>query len=282
MSDVDTLFTIQWGDTITQLAQQKTAKIAAHVMQKPGVVGERTTMEQLGAITLQKRTTRHAPTPRDDANHQRRWITLFDYEKALWFDTQDELKALLDPRNSYNQGFIAGMNRAMDDEVIAAAFATAYYGKAGTSTQTNTNSIAAGGTGMTLDKMRQADEIFRDGDVDLEAEEKFLAISPDEHTDLLKLTEVISKDYNEKPVLVDGVVKKFMGFNIIVSTRLGTTGGNQCIAWVPSGIGLAIAQAPKLKASELPEHSYAWQGYACIGIGASRLEETKVIEILCA
>jgi hypothetical protein len=282
MSDVDTLFTVQWGDTITQLAQQTKAKIASHVMQKPGVVGERTTMEQLGAVTLEKRTTRHAPTPRADANHQRRWITLFDYEKALWFDKQDELKALLDPRNAYNQAFVAGMNRAMDDEVIAAAFATAYYGKAGTSTQANTNSVAAGGVGLTLDKLRQVDNIFRDGDVDLEAEEKYLAISPDEHDDLLKLTEVISKDYNDRPVLVDGVVKKFMGFNIIVSTRLGTTGGNQCIAWVPSGIGLAIAQAPTLRASELPDYSYAWQGYACIGIGASRLEESKVVEVLCA
>lgn len=281
-TEVDTLFTIQWGDTITQLSQQTKPKIAQHVMQKPGVVGERTTMEQLGKIDLTKRTTRHAPTPRADAKHYRRWITLFDYEKALWFDTQDELKALLDPRNSYNQGFVAGMNRAMDDEVIAAAFATAYIGKAGTDTQANTLSVAAGGTGLTLDKLRQVLNLWRDADVDLEAEELYLAVTPDEHDDLLKLTEVINTDYNSKPVLVDGVVKRFMGFNIIISTRLGTTGGNQCIAWLPSGIGLAIAQSPTLRASELPEHSYAWQGYACIGIGSTRLEEDKVCEILCA
>lgn len=284
MAEVDTLFTVKWGDVITQLAQQTKQKISQYVMQKPGVIGERTTMEQLGAIDLEKRTTRHAPTPRADANHQRRWITLFDYEKALWFDTQDELKALLDPRNAYNQAFIAGMNRAMDDEVIAAALATAYYGKAGTSTQALTLSIAAGGTGLTLDKLRTINQNFRDGDVDLEAEQAYLAIGPEEHTDLLKMAEVISTDYNERPVLVDGVVRKFMGLNIIVTTRLpndSATGTRSCIAWVPSGIGLAIAQAPKLRASELPEHSYAWQGYASIGIGATRLEEPKVQEVLC-
>jgi len=281
MGAVDTLFTVQWGDTISQLAQQTKPKIAQFVMQKPGVVGERTTMEQLGSISLEKKTSRHSPTPREDADHRRRWITLFDYRKAIWFDKEDELKALLDPRNAYNQAFVAGMNRAMDDEVIAAAFATAYTGKAGTTTQANTNSIAAGGTGLTLDKLRSANEIFQEGNVDDE-EPRYLAISPDEHTDLLKMTEVISNDYNRGYVLEGGVVKRFMGFNIIVSTRLGTTGGNQCIAWVPSGIGLAIAKSPTLKASELPEHDYAWQGYACIGIGASRLEEAKVIEILCA
>lgn len=283
MADVDTLFTIKWGDTITQLAQQTQAKIARFVMQKPGVVGERTTMEQLGAVTLEKKTVRHSPTPRVDANHQRRWITLFDYRRAIWFDKEDELKAMLDPRNAYNQAFVAGMNRAMDDEVIAAATGTAYYGKAGSSTQAVTQSIAAAGSGLTLDKLRTAKEYFQDADVDLEAEPAYLAISPDEHTDLLKMSEVISQDYNDRPVLVDGEVKKFMGFNIIVSTRLGTSGGsNNCFAWVPSGIGLAIAQSPVLKASELPDYDYAWQGYASIGIGASRLEESKVVQILCA
>ena len=283
MAEVDTLFTIQWGDVITQLAQQTKQKVSQYVMQKPGVVGERTTMEQIGSVALEKRTTRHAPTPRADANHQRRWVTLFDYEKALWFDTQDELKALLDPRNAYNQAFIAGMNRAMDDEVIAAALATAYYGKAGTSTQALTLSIASGGLGLTLDKMRTINQNFRDGDVDLEAEQAYLAISPKEHNDLLKMTEVISTDYNDRPTLVDGVVKRFMGLNIIVTTRLSDASGTKsCIAWVPSGIGLAIAQAPKLRASELPDYSYAWQGYASISIGATRLEETKVQEVLCA
>lgn len=281
MSDVDTLFTIQWGETISQLSQQQQSFFESRVMVKPGVVGERTTMEQLGAITLEKKTTRHAPTPRQDANHQRRWITMFDYRMALWFDTEDELKALLDPRNAYNQGFIFAMNRAKDDEVIAAALATAYYGKAGSSTQANTNSIAAGGVGLSIDKMRQAQELFLEGNVNPD-EPKYLAITPDEHTDLLKLTEVISQDYNRGYVLESGMVKRFMGFDIIVSNRLGTTGGNQCIAWAKSGIGLAIAKAPTLRASELPDHDYAWQGYASIGIGASRLEESKVIEILCA
>lgn len=281
MADVDTLFTTQWGDTITQLSQQKLSLFESRVMVKPGVIGERTTMEQLGAITLEKKTVRHAPTPRQDANHQRRWITLFDYRMALWFDTEDELKALLDPRNAYNQGFVYAMNRAKDDEVIAAALATAYYGKAGTSTQANTQSIAAGGAGLTIDKMRTAQEYFLDGNVDVD-EPKFLAISPDEHTDLLKLTEVISQDYNRGYVLESGMVKRFMGFEIIVSTRLGTSGGNQCIAWSKSGIGLAIAKNATLRASELPANDYAWQGYASIGIGATRLEEAKVVEILCA
>lgn len=279
----DTLFQIQWGDTIAPLSQQTQPKIAQYVMQKPGVVGERTTMEQLGKIALEKKTVRHSPTPRVDANHQRRWITLFDYRMSIWFDKEDELKTLLDPKNAYNYAFVAAMNRAKDDEVIAAATGTAYYGKAGSSTQALTNSIAAGGTGLTLDKMRTTKELFQEADVDLETEPVYLAISPDEHTDLLKMSEVISQDYNDRPVLVDGEVKKFMGFNIIVSNRLGTSGGaNNCFAWVPSGIGLAIAQSPVLKASELPDYDYAWQGYAAIGIGASRLEEEKVVQILCA
>lgn len=280
MSDESTLFTIQWGEELMHLAQQMKSLLEETVTIKPGVVGERTTMNQVAAKALRRVTVRHQPVVPSDPDLRRRWITLFPYADATLFDKQDEMKTLLQPKNQFNQSLIMGANRVKDDLIIAAVSETAYIGKDGTSTQAITNTIAHGSLGLTQAKIREANNIFETGNVDPD-EAKFLVIGPDDHEDLLKLTEVTSRDFNDKPVLVKGRVTEWMGFRIIVMNRLATASGvTKCLAYTKTGIGLALGMEPKLEVSKRNDITMSpWQAECSLFAGSSRLEEAKVIEL---
>jgi hypothetical protein len=280
MSDESTLFTIQWGDELMHLAQQTKSLLEDTVTIKTGVVGERTTMNQVASKALARRTARHAPINASDPDLRRRWITMFDYDDATLFDKQDELKTLLDPKNAFNQSLIMGANRVKDDLIIAAVSETAYIGKDGTTTQAITETIAHASLGLTQAKIREANRTFEENNVDPD-EPKFLIIGPKDHEDLLKLTEVTSRDFNDKPVLVKGRVTEWMGFKIIVSNRLSTASSvTKCLAYTKSGMGLALALQPSLEVSRRNDLTgLPWQAYCAISAGSTRLEEGKVIEV---
>lgn len=281
MGNESTIFTTKWGDELTHLAQQMKALFEGTTLVKTGVVGERCTMEQLAARTMTKITQRHKPIQPNDPDLRRRWITMFDYSDAALFDKQDEMKTLLEPKAAFNQSLIMGANRMRDDIQLAAMNATAYTGKAGTTTQAISNTIANGGTGLTLAKIRQANRTFKENNVDPD-EEKFWAISPKDEEDLLKITEVISKDFNgERAVLQNGRVKEFMGFKFIVTNRLTTAASVTAgFCWAKSGVGVAIALEPRLTVSQRNDLTAApWQAECVMSVGASRLEEEKVIQV---
>ena len=280
MSDESTLFTIQWGEELLHLAQQMKSLLEDTVMVKTGVVGERTTMNQVAAKALRRVTVRHQPQVPSDPDIRRRWITMFPYADATLFDKQDEMKTLLQPKNQFNQSLIMGANRVKDDLIIEAVSATAYIGKDGTTTQAITETIAHGSVGLTQSKIREANRNFEENNVDPD-EPKFLVIGPKDHEDLLKLTEVTSRDFNDKPVLVKGRVTDWMGFRIIVSNRLALASSvTKCLAYTKSGMGLAIGLEPKLEVSKRNDITMSpWQAECSIFAGATRLEEGKVIEI---
>ena len=280
MGDESTIFTIQWGDELRPLAQQMQEKLAGTTEEKHGVVGERTTMEQVAARSMKRRTIRHAPVVPTDPDLRRRWITMVDYDDYALFDKHDQLKTLLDPKNAFNRSLIMGGNRLKDQVRIDAAIADTYYGKDGSSTVSVAAAIANGGVGLTQAKMRQINENYDTNNVDPE-EKKVLVIGPKDHTDLLKLSEVVSKDFNDRPVLVEGRVKFWMGHDIVVSNLLSTTSGvTKCLSYVHSGIGIAFAMDFNLSVDQRVDLTgKPWQAAATISVGAARLEETKVQEV---
>jgi hypothetical protein len=83
-------------------------------------------------------------------------------------------------------------------------------------------------------------------------------VSPKQITDLLGTTEVTSSDFNTVKALANGEVNSFLGFNFIVSNRL------------------ALSSTTR---DERSDKSYATQVYYCMSIGATRMEEAKVVEV---
>jgi hypothetical protein len=283
MADISTLYGKQFEDNIRLGAQQLIAKFRDRVIAKTGVKGKSTSFGIVDEESARKKTGRHTDTIYDDPSHTRVTCYLDYWYKALMLDPDDELKVVADPKSSYVQTSLAALRRQIDASIITAINGTKYTGEKGT-TQNSLPSgrkIAASSAGLTIAKLISALELFNDEDVD-ENEPKFIAIGPKQLSDLLNLDKVTSADYNTLKALVPGKVVQFMGFNFVLSTQLAKSGDDRlCLAWAKTGVGLAIGQDIVGRVDEVQVKHYAWSTYASMYIGATRIEDEKVVEIAC-
>ena len=74
-----------------------------------------------------------------------------------------------------------------------------------------------------------------------------------------------------------------------VESRHGFACGGEATGHVPGEVGdhigaghkLAIGKEPTARIDERADKSYATQVYYCMSVGATRMEEAKVVEIIC-
>jgi hypothetical protein len=283
-TQITTAFVNQFSSNVQMLSQQM-GSLLRNAVDVETVNGEKAFFDQVGSAAAVLRTSRHADTPLIDTPHSRRMVTMSDYEYADLIDDQDKVRLLVDPTSTYSRAAAAAMGRAMDDVIISAALGTALTGKDGgtsTSFATATNQIAAGATGLTLAKLIEAKEILDEGDVDPSIP-RYIAVSPKQISNLLNSTTVTSSDFNTVKALAMGEINSFVGFNFIVTNRLGVDGSSarRVFAWAMDGIKLAVGREPTARIDERADKSYATQIYYAMTLGATRMEEKKVVEVLC-
>lgn len=283
---VSTAFVQQYTTNVGLLLQQRGSKLRDAVTVGSYTGKAAKAVEQIGAVTAQARTSRHADTPLISTPHDARWVFPTDYEWADMIDDQDKLRMLIDPTSPYAVNGAYALGRAMDDLIITAALGTAMTGENGstsTSFATATQQIAVGGTGLTIAKLRQARRILMGNEVDVAMDPLYIAVTATQLDELLGTTEVTSSDYNTVKTLVSGDIDTFLGFKFIQCERLGTdgSGDRRCIAWAKSGLHLGMWNDITTKISERADKSYATQVYVKGTFGATRTEEKKVVEIIC-
>ena len=277
-SQITTAFVEQYSNNVQMLSQQKGSLLRDKVDSET-VQGKNAFFEQIGSVTAQVRSSRHAPTPQLDTPHARRRVSLADYEFADLIDEQDKVRLLIDPTSSYAQAAAFAMGRAMDDEIISAALGTAFTGETGSTSTANANQIVHGSAGLTIAKLRTAKQTLDLNSVDPSIP-RFIIVGPKQITDLLGTTEVTSSDFNTVKALANGEINSFLGFNFIVSNRLSLSGSTRsCIAYAQDGIALAVGKDVQARIDERADKSYATQVYYCMSIGATRMEEAKVVEV---
>lgn len=281
--NITTAFVEQFQSNVTFLAQQRGSRLRGAVMEKP-LTGEVAWFEQIGATEAVDRTSRHADSPLVDTPHERRKVTASTKEWGDLIDDDDQVQTLIDPTNAYalNAGWALG--RSMDTELLEAALGTAYKGKRGTTSVSlpSSQKIAMGGAGLTLAKLREAKEILQASDVDEDNDPIFMAITAKQLNDLLSTTEVASADYNTVKALVNGQVNQFLGINFIRTQRVNLNGTTrECPLWAKSGLGLAIAREMVTRISERADKSYSTYVYLAQRMGATRIEEEKVVQVDC-
>ena len=105
-------------------------------------------------------------------------------------------------------------------------------------------------------------------------------------SDLLNQVQVVSTDFSgaNRPVLVDGKVTRFMGFDIKFSERLiSTSNVRQNIVFVRSGLYLGIWKDTENDMMRRPDLSgLPWQLSTLMSSGATRLEPGRLLQALCA
>ena len=279
-SQVTTAFVQQYSANVQMLSQQMGSLLRDKVRVE-SITGKNAFLDQVGSVTAVEKTSRHSDTPQIDTPHARRRISLSDYEFADLIDQNDKVRLLIDPTSSYAQAAAMAMGRAIDDVIISAALGTAYTGETGSTSTANANSIAHGSGGLTVAKLRTAKQTLDLSDVDPSIP-RHIIVSPRQISDLLNITEVTSADFNTVKALANGEINTYLGFNFIVSNRLALSSTTRsCIAFAQDGIALGIGKDVNARIDERADKSYATQVYYCMSIGATRMEEDKVVEVQC-
>lgn len=282
-TQITTAFVEQYKSNVFHLAQQKGSRLREAVRSET-VTGKAHFFERIGSTAAQKRTSRHSDTPRMDTPHSRRKVTMDDYDWADLIDQEDKVRMLISPQSEYAMAGAWAMGRAMDDSIIAAATGTSYGGVSGGTSVAlpSTQKIVHGSAGLTLAKLIEAKEKLDANDVDPD-EARYMIVTSKQMSNLLNLEKVTSSDYASIKALVQGQIDTYLGFKFLRTERLGldSNSDRQVLAFCQSGIGLAVGSDVSTRISERADKNYATQVFLSMTIGATRVEDEKVVEIAC-
>ncbi len=280
----------QYATNLQLLLQQKGSKLRGKVMEGSHVGKAASPVDQIAKIAMQPVSGRFAPMGRVDAAVDRRWCYPSDFDLPQLIDSFDKLRLLVDPQSHYVQNAVYAAGRQFDDLIIAAFSGTNKTGETGSTTTSFTpgsivaeNFASSGDVGLTVAKLREAKRILRLNQVDFESDEITCVINASAHDSLLAEAQVINMDYNDRPVLVDDVITRFLGINFVYCERLLVTDTDDTIipVFAKSGMYLGLWDDIKTDISQRKDlQGLPWQTYVTLTAGATRLEEGKCVQIL--
>ena len=317
--EITTAMTQQFSANVMHLSQQKGSRLRGYVRLE-SQKGEIDFYERIGAVESQKLVGRHQQTTYQDTPHSRRAVSISKYVNADLVDKLDKIKIIINPESEYSQAFAMAQGRTMDDVIISAGLGTAWGGKDGKTaivlpdsqklcSIANDGSLSTGansGQPLTVATLRKIKKLFEENEVyGEEGEELYMSVAASQLDDLLGDDKLTSQDFNVVRALVNGDVNYFMGFKFIRTQRLPVTdaattydsktgkintgsdddscpaGSRRCMAWSRAGIILSIGEDLMGRISELPTMNYSTQVYYCASHGGVRMEEERVVEVIC-
>jgi hypothetical protein len=290
-------YTTQFSSNVELLLQQQGSMLRGKTREGNHVGKMASPINQIGALSMKAPAGRFAPLQNQQASYTRPWVFPEEGELPQLVDTFDELQTIVDPKSGLVETASNATGRAWDDCIIlnatgvaqrgqdangltAEAFSTANFQIAATFGSNGTAS------GLTVQKLIECKRIFRHYHNNLEFDRPTLVIGSQQESDMLNQAQVVSTQFNEKPVLVDGHIQRFMGFDFVVSERLPQTTINTTrgvLAFVKSGMYLGIWKDMQNNIDVRADLSgRPWQVLTQVMYGAVRTQLGKVVQILCA
>lgn len=287
---VPTYFVTQYSANLQMLLQQRGSRLRQAVMQASHTGEKAVAVDQIGPVEAKLVTGRFQPLVPDDSPTDRRWVSPGDFDYNELVDTFDKLRMMIDPTSALVQNGVNAMGRAMDREIIRAALGQALTGKTGTigvnlpASQIVPVSVGGANSGLNKDKLVEARKRLMAAEVDLDNDQLFIPITAAQHADLLKETQVVNTDYVSRPVLTDGRITQYLGFNFIhyEGLPLAAAQTRAVPVWAKSGMHLGLWKDIWSNVDQRKDLSgLPWQVYVSSTFGATRLEEKKVVQINC-
>lgn len=300
MSDpISNLYRVQFSNTQSLLLQQLQSRFDGKVATGTHSGKQASVVDQYGPSVAKKRTGRFVPKTNQETATDRRWVTPEAYDSIKFVDSLDKLKTILDPQSPLMLNINAAIRRAKDDEVINAFFSDiAKVGEDGNGVNSWTTFVGAnaghkiavthgssGAVPLNVPKLRAAKKALMKAEVDLETEDLYAVIGADDHDALLAEAQVVSTDFNDKPVLVDGKVQRFLGINFIHSERLLLDGSSYRRVPIYAKSGMHLGVFDDVKTGIVVREDLEGDPIQLTGtgiFGATRTEEKKIVEVLCA
>lgn len=287
---------VETFSTILELKlQQKNSMLRGRVMEGYHVGKQASPIDYIGAVQMKAPAGRFAPNQPQNTDFTRRWVTPVDKEAFQLIDTFDKLRLLSDPTSRYSDVAAAAVAREWDDRIIAAAFATATIGDStgiGTTTENFDTSAwrvastfgSSAASGLTVAKMIEAKRVMRKAQVPVDDEQLTWVTNSQGESDLLNQVQVVSTEFNDRPILQDGKVVRFLGWDIVYSERLTSSSNlRQNIAMVKSGAYLGIWKDTENDLERRRDLSgLPWQLATLMSSGATRLEPGRLLQVLCS
>lgn len=296
----------QFSSNVWHLAQQKSSRLRG-IVRTEILNGEVGFYDNYDQTEVYEKTGRHSDTEFTQVIHGRRKITMSDYAWADLIDKEDKLRLIHDPQSQYAMAAQMAFGRKIDDIIIQGALGTAYSGKEGNQAVVLPNSQKIGAfngtdpTGLNLRTLRAIKKKFNQSEIDQEP--MYIICQAEQIDNLLGETELVNADYANVKALVNGEINTFMGFNFIRLERLPETtaalafdaasgivgsgsdslaaGSRRIIACAGSGLMLALGAEVQGRIDPRPDKHYSTQVYASMSMGSARMEEKKVIEVIC-
>lgn len=308
-NQVPVAFVEGYRNAIYMVSQQKDARLFGKSrMEMQG--SKREFYERIGTVELSEITTRHGDTPLMNTPHSRRAVDLTDAEFADLVDNLDRVRMLINPTDAYVEAAVAAVNRYKDRTFIKAALGSAKAGEEGSDPVALPDTqklVAVNGTvasGLNAYTLPLVLEMFNGNDVDPD-EIKYFAIASKQVSQMLGDNKITSQDFATVKALATGKIDAFGGFVFVMTNLLPVTeaavtynvatgaidaagstlaaGARRCFAWVPSGMisvegkdgfGLRVSIDPR------PDKRNSIQVYVVTSVGAVRMEEEKVVEVI--
>lgn len=288
-NSIDQALVEQYSETVHVLAQQMTSRLrnTPAVMVK-SVTGKNFYYDRLGNSESIEITTRHADTVAQDVEHSRRMGVIRPYIHTFYLDDIDDLETIIDPQSEYARNTVMAMNRRMDRVIKDAAVGTVLTGRQGATSVTaatdGVTTVAAGGTGMTYEKLVEVLGNFNDNEIGNEADPYYaLLVTGRQHEDLLKEVELTSADYGAGTPVANGKMTMAAGFEVIkfgsaVDNALldvsGTT--RDCIAMAENAVCVGITKDIEVNIDRRPDKNNLIQVQTKLYFGALRTEGVRV------
>lgn len=191
--------------------------------------------------------------------------------------------------DEYASQILAAMGRKVDRIITAAAFSDVLTGKEFGTTKTFANdggqTVDATG-GLTFEKLLDIKAAFTKNDITTEDGAKItLILTENEHTMLMKETELTSQDFVGQYSIESGMMTNALGMDIVQFgsgarvPALDVTGGvRSCIAMATKGIAYGLKEDIEVTIDRRPDKNNAYQILAQMQTGALRTQGARMVK----
>lgn len=311
-SQLETWRVQAFAANVKHLFQQSASRLKGKGLRNESFVGKSEHFDRLGLATAQDKSGRNTDTPNLNIDHSRRMVTTVTREWGTLVDRKDKLQNIHMPESEYAKAAASALGRKCDDVVIRAALGTAYGGEDGTSTTTlgNAQKVAAvASSALDYANVQLLRKVKRKMDEEEAVGKRYIVCGADFIEALLEDSQVTSSDFNTVKALVQGEINSFMGFEFIRTEIIGdllaasfdadtfkwnaTTGlydaagtviaasDKVALAYCEGSIILGESSGASInRIEERGDKSYSMQVYSAMDLGAVRMEEAGVVQMI--
>lgn len=308
-STISTAMVNTFSSNVYHLSQQKDSRVWSLFGRKETVRAEEAYFDRIGTTEAMEKISRNADTTYVDVPYDRRRLTMRDYFWATLVDKEDKLRLIHSPESEQAKAARYAMARKMDDIGVAALLGTVYTGKTGSTPVALPDSqklVAHNEAGNALDyfNLTTLQELKMKFDAaEVEDENRHILLTSANLNSLLQEDKLTSSDYAAVKALVRGEINSFYGFQFhryerlpVLTSSITTAdftdgsigdgagvipvGSTRTIAFASSAMIAGIGADATARVTEMPNKHYANQVYMSMTLGAMRMEEVKVVEVL--